>query len=658
MKERIPNSDIDFLREQFNQITDKREYELPSHYIERTRYLPKELTAIPGYYKFSTTPYLREILDNLSPESSIQKIVVMKAAQVGATTGILENYLAYLIGSNPRPVLYVTADKELAKLGMKTKIERMIDSCGLREKIFSQTGKQKATGDTVMEKEWAGAFLHAVGAQNPGKLRSMSYPVILFDELDAFSEHLGSEGSPVSLAENRTNAYAEKRKILYLSTPLITQSSKIYKLFLQGDQRQFYTPCIHCGEMQILVWHGINEKGATYGIVFDIIDGNPDFSTVGYKCQYCGKIMHNHDKAIFLPRGEWRSTAKSKEPHLISYQINALISPPGLYSWEKMVIDWVKCWDLTKNRMKDKEEYRTFRNTKQGLPFEEQGEQIRREKVQQFRNYKYLKNQINNKAFKEDSGSEILLLTSSVDVQKTCLFVHIIGWTIGGRNYTIDFIQIDGIVENKYSQVWKKLDELLIERTWYSDDDKEYRIIQTVIDSGHYTAWVYDFVNKYSSGIFAIKGEDYLTGGLIYKEFNRSTLEKAGLSVAFHLNTTLLKDRIAKIFNSRWETGKMQEEWYPNFAEDLKDDFYDQFEAEQKVDEYDKITNKWLRSRWRQIPGRENHSFDTYAYGLANLEILADFICRNELNYNYLNWGAFWDFAGAGIFYKDHKKKE
>ncbi|HEY0087470.1 MAG TPA: terminase gpA endonuclease subunit, partial [Candidatus Lokiarchaeia archaeon] len=367
-----------------------------------------------------------------------------------------------------------------------------------------------------------------------------------------------------------------------------------------------------------------------------------------------GKGMKNYDKALILNQGEWRPTVKSKEPGLYSYHLNSLISPVGLYSWEKMVIEWSKCWDLQKNKIKDIERYRTFRNTDQGLPFAEKGEQIRREKVREYKSYQFLKNQINNEKFKLNSESEILLLTAAVDVQKNNLFCHIIGWTYGGRNYTIDFLKIDGITENNNSESWKKLDELLINKIWTADDGKQYKIIQTVIDSGHYTDYVYAFCKRYSAGVFAVKGDEKI-GKLTYKEFNNDTMKRTGLPVAYHINTTMIKDRIARMFNLRWETEKFQEEWYVNFPEDMRDDEMDQFEAEEKINEYDKITNKWIRSRWRLIPGRENHFFDCMCYNIANLEILADYVCRYELDLKYLDWKRFWDFCKTGIFYIDKK---
>jgi len=644
--------DVKFLMTQFKKITDCKEFEIPSEYIEKNRYLDRELTSIPGYYKFSKTPYWRDPLNDMSPLSEVKKIVIVKGVQIGATTGVLENCVAYNIGSDPKPQLYITADKELAKIGMEVKIERMLDSCNLRQKIFSQTNAKKRSGDTTYNKEYPGGFLYAIGAQNPGKLRSMSFPVILFDELDGMPDKLGKEGDPVSLAENRSNAYAEKRKILYISTPLVKQTSKIWALYLRGDQKKFMVPCKFCGEKQELVWHGVDDNGKRYGIIFDIEDGEPVYDSVGYKCRHCEGVMKNYDKSIILNQGEWVATAKSKEPGLVSYQISALYSPPGMWSWENTVQKWASCWDLEKDRPKDLEKYREFRNLMQGLPFQDRGEQIRMEKVKANRSYHYSKNTINNYQFKKDSGSEILILTAAVDCQKNNLFVDVKGWCQGGRSYTIDFFSIDGPVEDHHSPVWSELDRIIEDRVWLDENGRNYKIINTVIDSGKYATYVYEYCKPFSFGVYAIKGNESITGGLTYKEFAKGTLESAGLPMAYHVNTTKLKDRIAKILNKQWDTGIIQPEWFANFPEDMRDDYFRQFEAENRIDEYDKVTNKYKRSRWVVKSGADNHAFDTFVYSLACIELIADYICRVELALKYLDWNKFWEYAKTGIFYK------
>jgi len=656
-----PNlNQLEFIQNQFKKLTSKKSIILPSQYVESVRYLDKEISpALPGFYRFDNTPYWKEPLDMLSPLSDVQEVVIVKGVQIGFSTGVLENIIAYNIGCDPKPQLFITTDKELMQTTMEVKIEKMIDSCNLRDKIFSQTKqKSKKTGDTTFKKQYVGGYLTGIGSQNPGKLRSMTYPVILMDELDSFPLKLKGEGNPVTIASHRADSVGDKRKILYGSTPLILQSSKIWELFLKGDQRYFFVPCKFCGEMQILKWHGVTEDGKQYGIVFEVEKGKPIHETVGYKCPYCEKIMKNHDKSIIFEKGEWRPTKKSEKRGLVSYQISTLYSSPAMFPWEKIVEEWSAAWDIEKNRLRDKEKYREFRNLMQGLPYEEMGQSIKSERAQLHRRGIYLKNQIPNSIIIQETGSPILFTTAAIDCQKNNIFADIKAWAQNGINYTLDFFSIEGEVEKYNSALWQELDKLLTTKTWIADDGKIYKINQTVIDSGHYTDYVYEFCKQYSGGVYAVKGRDFLEGGITFKKFSKETLDKAGLPIAFLVNTTKLKDHIAVMLQKlQWDSGQLQPPFYPNFPEDMRDDYFKMFESESKKEIIDSVTNKWIKTIWIQKHGSENHAFDSFCYSLSNVEILADAVCRNYLELPALDWTQFWEFAKQGYFYQEPDKK-
>jgi phage terminase large subunit GpA-like protein len=55
-----------------------------SQWADRHRRLGSRASAEPGQYRTARTPYMREIMDRLSPGDPAQRVVFMKAAQVGA----------------------------------------------------------------------------------------------------------------------------------------------------------------------------------------------------------------------------------------------------------------------------------------------------------------------------------------------------------------------------------------------------------------------------------------------------------------------------------------------------------------------------------------------------------------------------------------------
>jgi phage terminase large subunit GpA-like protein len=415
--------------------------------------------------------------------------------------------------------------------------------------------------------------------------------------------------------------------------------------------------------MQELVWHGKNDDGYTWGIVWENDENyEPKYETVAYKCcnPACGGLMKNYDKAVIIPRGEWRPTAKATSPYTKSFHLTPIYNPPGMYTWEDMVKQWSECWDIKNNRPRDKEKYRIFRNTKQGLTFEEFGVQIESERARQFRRTGFiletepggfLARGVPNDMALEDSGSPILIAIASVDVQKDCLYVDVKGYSYGGVTWTLEFERIEGNTAD-FNGPWDKLDAIISDKRYIGTDGKVYRIQVTFIDSGYNTEWVYEFVKKHSYGVFACKGVDYFKTGETYQLFSAAAINKIGIN-ALNINTGKLKDKISNtLTSSMWITGQRQPWWYSNFREDFHEDYFKQFEAEVKKEVRDAVTHQFRKIIWEQKFGADNHAFDTYVYNLAALEFVADQFCR-ELGQPSLNWTAFWDFALQGEFYEE-----
>jgi phage terminase large subunit GpA-like protein len=664
----IYEGDIDFLIEQLGKLTDSLIHEPPSEFIERVRYIPKGLTPFPGKFSFDKFPYFRKIVDCFNPLDPTKEVVFMKGNQIGATTAVLETIILYNIMSDPKAQMCVTADAGLARTNVQTRIETMIDNAGARDLIFSQSRKKKGsrnTGDTTMEKQYPGGYIHFFGGRSPARFRGTSYPVALADEVDSFPDKIPKEGTVVDLVRNRTDAYSIKRKILWTSTPTTKESSKIEGLFKAGDQQKFYVPCKHCGTMQELVWHGENkETGYIWGIVWEndsnFVPITEDIekgieTTVAYKCcnPDCGGLMKNYDKATIIPRGEWRPTAAAKAPNTKSFHITPLYNPPGMFSWDDMVKLWADCWDIERNKLRDREKYRVFRNTKQGLTFEDNGKEVEYERAVLFRRTGFVRGHIPNDMAVADSGSPILFVAASVDVQQKNLFVDVKGYSDGGSTWTLDFFSIPGETE-QFNGPWDKLDEYISDTRFIGTDGKVYRIQTTLVDSGYYTNYVYEFVNRHPFGIYACKGRDWIKTGETYELFSPKALQHLGMDQVFHINTGKLKDKISALFSMTfWETGQFQPSWYPNFPEDFRDDYFKMFAAETRNIVKFKDSDTVARVAWRQKFGQDNHAFDTYVYNLAALEIAAEYYCKNELFLPALNWRAFWEAAKTGAFYED-----
>jgi len=77
-----------------------------SEWSDQHRILPQRASAEPGPWRTTRTPYLKEVMDQLSPRSRAETVVLMKGAQVGGTE-CGNNWLGYIIHHSPGPALFV-----------------------------------------------------------------------------------------------------------------------------------------------------------------------------------------------------------------------------------------------------------------------------------------------------------------------------------------------------------------------------------------------------------------------------------------------------------------------------------------------------------------------------------------------------------------------
>jgi len=290
-----PNESDDFqgIESQIENLISSDDYLIsnvrPSDFAEEHRVMGTEVTAYPGPFKYDRTPYLREVVDCLMPDHPAKKIAVMKASQVGFSTGVIENGIAYLISENPGPILLAARDEDLVKDMMDKKIEDVIESCGLRHLIRPNVvrARNQRTGDTSKGKEFPGGNLRAFSIQKPGRMRQISVQYGFLDDFEAAPADKRAGGA-AKLFETRFDSYFDKMKIFYISTPETKHNSNIEPLYNRGDQRKYFVPCPCCGDFITLEWKTKSKRGKKAGITYKLDDDKELIKgSVGYTCQSC-----------------------------------------------------------------------------------------------------------------------------------------------------------------------------------------------------------------------------------------------------------------------------------------------------------------------------------------------------------------------------------
>lgn len=579
----------------------------PSEWATKKRILPQGLTSMPGPFSWEVTPYAKEIIDCFSPDSPVQRAAVMKGAQLGLSVGVLENLIGWIIDCEPGPTMFVTADKELAESVVETRVDRMIESAGIGHKIFAQveTAHGRKTGNTKSKKEFPGGFLLPVGPNVAGKLRSYSIKTILFDELDGFPQEVGSEGDPVKLAERRTDAYTRLRKLLYISTPGVDQTSRIKPLFLLGDQSRFFVPCKVCGHMQTLEWDRIHFEADSTGRLI--------WSSVHYECEHCQAKWTNDDKSWFLPRGEWRPTAQPSEPGFRSFHISSLYSPVGFRPWQDIAQEWLQVKD-------DPTKLRVFINTVLGETFSERGEAPRWERIM-LRREDYPQGEL-------PPAAAPLLLTLGADVQGDRIEAEIVAWGSGKESWSVSYHVLEGDTSNLQGRAWRGLADLL------SKDHAGLSISIALIDAGFRTTTVYQFCEQYSTGVMPCMGES--TQSWSKRLF--AIRDVPGYAVQrVDIQTGQLK---AELYgNLMKDKGDTYPPGYCHFPIEYGEKHFKQLTAEERV----KVKTKTgaTRYEWRHIRER-NEQLDARVYNMAALHVYAAMVNDAVGGGERIDWDTFW----------------
>lgn len=546
-----------------------------SSWADAHRMLEQKTTSEPGPYRTARTPYLREIMDCLSPFSPIEEVVFMKAAQVGATElGV--NWIGYIIHLSPGPMMAVQPTVDLSKRFSRQRISSMIESTPV-VRVRVKDARERDSGNTILSKEFDGGILVMPGANSAAGLRSMPVRFLMLDEIDAYPGDLDEEGDPVSIAEKRTTTFC-RRKIFKPSTPTVKGQSRIEKEFESSDQRYYHVPCPFCGEYQKLQWSNI---------IFN--KENLDIDPV-YKCDHCGELIAEHHKTSMLERGKW--IAENPGHPVAGFHLNALYSPLGWKSWKQIVYEHQKA-----TREKDITQLKTWVNTVLAETWEDEADKVDDQSIMSRR-----------EPHGADVPDGVIVLTAGVDVQKDRIEAQVVGWGLDSEQWVIDYKVLHGPTIKL--QVWNDLGNYL-QSTFTGESGGVFSIIAMAIDSGYLPNMVYQFARANSGRrIYVTKGASIAGKPLI---------SKPSLQAKEHVNLYSIGTETAKDMIYSWLKNTEPGGGYIHFSDKLDDEYFRQLTAE-------KVRTKYVRGFPRREyfieKGKRNEALDTYVGALVAFKIL------------------------------------
>lgn len=561
-----------------------------SEWADKYRMLSTKSASEPGQWRTARTPYLKEIMDCLSPHNPVQRIVFMKGAQIGGTE-CGNNWIGYIIHQSPGPMMAVSPTVEMAKRNSKQRIDPLIEeSPVLKHKVSAP--RSRDSGNTMLSKDFPGGVLVMTGANSAVGLRSMPARYLFMDEIDGYPKDIDGEGDPIVLAERRTATFNTKKKIFLVSTPTLKGISAIEREFSHSDQRYYFVPCPFCGGFQSLKWQQIKS-----------IDG-----IAWYECEHCQQLIPEHYKTEMLEHGRWEATAKSTDGLTAGFHLSSLYSPVG---W----LSWTECLKVYEKAQKNATLMQSFQNTILGETYEQESEAPEWQRLYQARE-DYPLGTI-------PMGG--LFLTAGVDIQKNRIECEVVAWGRQKQSWSVDYYVLDG--DTAKPEVWAKLAEI-VNKDYPHESGITMPIRVMCVDSGYATQDVYNFVRQFNQAVWggngaranaprtvvAIKGQSRDTAMIL--STSKADTKKKGLKV-WNVSGPVIKTELYRWLRMERVGAESSIFGWCHFPA-YNEEYFKQLTAERMVV---RMSHGYPKSVWEKDPARRNEALDCRVYARAGAAI-------------------------------------
>jgi phage terminase large subunit GpA-like protein len=262
----------------------------------------------------------------------------------------------------------------------------------------------------------------------------------------------------------------------------------------------------------------------------------------------------------------------------------------------------------------------------------------------------------------EDGNGKIVMLTLTCDLNgipdDARLDYEILAWSVSGASYSIDqgnigtFVPKEGSKKvkvdrerwsydpSKPNSVWKELD-IILGQSYKIDTGGTLKIMCAGIDTGHYTNFAYNYIDKSNFIVFGLKGKDldkYIPFGR-----DRATFKKAiERSKLYLLEVGLIKDQLAALIKLKWDENadEVQPFGFMNFPQPANGkysfkNYFEHFESEERKIE-NNSEGQDVAARWmKKQSNSQNHFWDVRVYQIAARDIFLHLIFTEMKIKNY-----------------------
>lgn len=466
---------------------------------------------MPGRWKTDVVEVARGPMLALT-RPGIKKITIMGPTQM-LKTEFLNNVVGYFMHQDPSPIVVMQPIEKLAKTWSVTRLDPMLrDTPVLRDLVKNK--RDRDSGNTEFLKMFTGGFVAIVSAGSPSDVASRPARIALIDELDK-NPSSGDEGDAEKLIEQRLETFWNSISIAVCS-PTNEGTSKIAARFADSDQAHFHGRCPYCNQFEKLEWSQVKWN-----------DGDPE--TARYQCSKCENEWTELDRRKAVNAGDYIATMPFKGH--AGFHCNAIASP-----WQplsNMVRKFLEAG-------KDPEKLKVFINTSLAETWKPAVEKPDWERLYDRREH-YPLGKI--------PAASIKFLTCGIDVQGNRIEAMVVGWTRDKQAFVVDYQVFSG--ETNRDEVWNECEEFL-RNTTYDGFGRRFRITLSSVDSGSFTAKVYEFVSRFAPNqVRATKGQDKLRTAYKMGSAIETQLDGTKFKFAHHvwnIGSSYLKELVYGLF--------------------------------------------------------------------------------------------------------------
>lgn len=302
----------------------------PSAWAAENVLLDRRMTADPGMYSVSKTPYAEAVMDFVLTRD-FDELWIQKSSRVGMTEAVL-NILRWMPSNWPGNALYaIDSVDEMRNVTEK----RLLPTLMATNQLEQGDTRQKAYSFPHMSMFFAGGG--AAGAFENKNLR-----LGICDEFD--DAPLNRQKGPTigDLLRERIKDSPDG-KIIILGKPKLGWQGPLAREVATGTCDRYFVRCPVCGHMQTLEWNSVEFSHCR------MKSGKWDYGKIEaetwYQCvspSKCKLTWHEHQKQMLAKENgaEWRATNPEPVPKKRTMQIGDLYSPFEKASWNRLAMDW------------------------------------------------------------------------------------------------------------------------------------------------------------------------------------------------------------------------------------------------------------------------------------------------------------------------------